>query len=705
MWKRFVLCLVILGGLFGAAGERDAGAKPPCGTVGGNLATGVEPLGGLARGGKQPAKASNPERWAAIFRTVAHAGRDATAHEKNSLGPVSDRARPGARGGSVGDRPQQVEGAIFRTVYSPYRPGAVLIGLRPGVPAAALDTALAAQGWLPESHIEPLRLVSVAVPPGHELVAIAALRRLPGVAFAELDYRGQAAEVPNDPAWARQWALPKINAPAAWDVVTGTTDLTIAAVDTGIQLAHPDLAGKIWTNAGEIPGNWIDDDGNGKIDDVHGWHFYHGSNGPAENANVEDDNGHGTHVAGIAAAATNNGVGIAGLSWGGRLMPVKALDQWGNGWYSDIAAGIVYAADNGARIINLSLGGAAASSALCAAAAYAHQRGAVLIAATGNAAGAVFYPAACDHVVAVAASDQADRWASFSNFGPQVDLAAPGVEIYSTWPKVDGYFTESGTSMAAPHVAGVAALVWSRWPAWPNDAVARQITETAVDLGSQGWDPYFGWGRVDAAAAVGAGPVTPTPTATHTATPTETPTSAPTDTPAPTPSATLRASSTPSAAPTETPAPTETATSTETPTSAPTATPTPTPSATLRASSTPTAAPTATPTPTDTPTLTATPTEIPAPTPTPSATLRASSTPTATPTTAPTATPTLTPTATPTAMPTATPTPTPSATLRASSTPTATPTAIPNWYSYLPVVFSQQPLMPGAAPRRMKMSC
>jgi subtilisin family serine protease len=187
------------------------------------------------------------------------------------------------------------------------------------------------------------------------------------------------------------------------------------------------------------------------------------------------------------------------------------LDQYGNGWYSDIAAGIVYAADSGARIINLSLGGASDSQTLRAAVDYARERGSIVVAATGNTGGAVLYPAAYEPVLAVAATDANDQHASFSNYGPQVDVAAPGVDIYSTWCHPDAisglclgnyYFTKSGTSMAAPHVSGVAALVWSRWPDLTADAVAMQITRTVVDVGSPGWDPYLGWGRLDAAAAV-----------------------------------------------------------------------------------------------------------------------------------------------------------------------------------------------------------
>ena len=391
-------------------------------------------------------------------------------------------------------------------ISQPYRVGAVLVGFRGGVSRAAQQAILAATDASLQNTIAPIGLVSLSVAPGQEAITAATLRRRPDVAFAELDYLATAAEAPDDPAWGSQWSLARIGLPEAWNVTTGSPGIIIAVVDSGLYLGHPDLTGKVWANSGEIPGNQIDDDANGKVDDVHGWHFYQqwtpGGYIPAGNAEVTDDFGHGTHVAGIAAAATNNGIGIAGISWGARVMPVKVLDQYGNGWYSDIAAGIVFAADNGAKIINLSLGGAAASPTLCRAAAYAHQKGALLVAAAGNAGAAVLYPAACDGVLAVAATDRADQRASFSNYGSQVDLAAPGVDIYSTWPWLDGYFTMSGTSMAAPHVSGVAALVWSRWSAWTDTEVSRRIMETAVDVDASGWDPYTGWGRLDAAAAL-----------------------------------------------------------------------------------------------------------------------------------------------------------------------------------------------------------
>jgi hypothetical protein len=383
------------------------------------------------------------------------------------------------------------------------RPGVVLARFDAQLGPQAMNALLDACGLRVESELAPLRVVSLRAPTGREWATIESLRRAPGVLFAEPDYVAQAALLPNDPTWGQQWALSKINAPAAWDVTTGTVSVTIAIVDSGIDLDHPDLVSKLWTNPGEIPGNWIDDDGNGKTDDVHGWRFYRDWNfNPVEDADVQDDFGHGTHVAGIAAAATNNGTGVAGVAWGARVMPVKVLDQYGWGFYSDIAAGIVYAADNGARIINLSLGGASASETLCAAVEYARSKGAAIVAAAGNSGGAVYYPAACSGALAVAATDPADNRAGFSNHGPEVDLAAPGVDIYSAWPWVSGYYTKSGTSMAAPHVSGVGALVWSRWPELSANAVATQITQTVVDVASLGWDEYTGWGRLDAASAV-----------------------------------------------------------------------------------------------------------------------------------------------------------------------------------------------------------
>ncbi len=389
-----------------------------------------------------------------------------------------------------------------------FRPGAILVGLRPGASPLATARLFAAYGVQIEQAVRPLPILSVRAPKGREQAIADGLRRSGQVAFAELDYAAHATDIvtPTDPGWANQWGPRQIEAPAAWTMVTGTANIIIAVVDSGITLNHEDLASQRWINTGEIPGNFVDDDGNGEIDDVNGWHFFHRYTASGyvadENADVQDDYGHGTHVAGIAVAAANNGVGITGIAPGARVMPIKVLDQYGTGWYSDIAAGILYAADNGARVINLSLGGVSDSQTLREAVDYARSRGVLVVAATGNSGGGVLYPAAYGPVLAVAATDLNDQRASFSNFGPQVDLAAPGVNIYSTWPWVTGYFTESGTSMAAPHVSGAAALIWSYQPNLPAAAVADALVRTAVDLGEPGWDEYTGWGRINLYQAV-----------------------------------------------------------------------------------------------------------------------------------------------------------------------------------------------------------
>ncbi len=356
------------------------------------------------------------------------------------------------------------------------------------------------------ANIPQLGLVTVAVPSAQVDTALASLEQDEAVVYAEPDARAWAMDAPNDPGWIEQWGLQKINAPLAWRATTGSPDVVVALVDSGVTVNHPDLANQLWVNPAEIPANGVDDDGNGKIDDVWGWHFYLGSDGqsyvPMEDGHVTDDYGHGTHVAGIVGAETNNGIGVAGVAGGSRLMTVKVIDEFGLTWYSLIVQGIVYAVDNGAQVINLSLGGATPSQALQDAVDYAWTHGVVVVAAAGNNGEAVLYPAACGHVLAVAATDVNDHAPSWSNDGPQVDVAAPGADIYSTWPWQDGYWTESGTSMAAPHVSGLASLVRSLQPAWTPAQVTQIITATARDVNVGGWDPYTGWGRIDAGAAL-----------------------------------------------------------------------------------------------------------------------------------------------------------------------------------------------------------
>jgi thermitase len=368
---------------------------------------------------------------------------------------------------------------------------------------------LRSQGYAVVGEIAALHIYQLAPASSPACAVMQALDLKPQVEFVEVD--GQASATgeitPNDPYFASQWALQKIRMPQAWSLTSQAEPVIIAILDSGIQRDHPDLAAKVWRNLGEIPGNLRDDDANGKIDDVNGWHFYHDWNGtsfdPRENANIEDDYGHGTHVSGIAAAVSNNAIGISGIAWEAKILSVKVLDQYGVGWYSDIAAGIVYAVDNGAKVLNLSLGGASSSETLQAAAAYASAHGALVIASSGNDGGAVYYPAAIPSVLAVAASDPSDQHPSFSNFGPEIDLAAPGTDILSTWLRSD-YLYRIGTSMAAPQVAGVGALLWSQYPGLGSQDVTRLLLDNLDDIQDPGFDPTSGWGRLNAEQSMAA---------------------------------------------------------------------------------------------------------------------------------------------------------------------------------------------------------
>lgn len=358
------------------------------------------------------------------------------------------------------------------------------------------------------SALDPLALVTL--PPGTDLTrALARLRRRSDVRYAEPNFRLQlaasqgASVLPDDFDFAQLWALQNVGQadgtpgadlgmPAAWAYSTGSRDVTVAVIDTGVDYYHPDLANNIWTNPKEIPGNGVDDDGDGYVDDVHGYDFVSADGDPM------DDHGHGTHVSGTIGAVGNNQIGVVGVCWNVSLMGLKAFDDTGNG---DVAASIEaihYAIQNGARIINASWGNNDKSRALQEAIAEAETAGVLFVAAAGNDnSDALFYPAAYPHVVAVAATDAKDRRAKFSNFGSFVTVAAPGDNIYSTLPN-NSYGFFSGTSMATPHVSGVAALLFSRHPEFTPAELAN-ILRNAVDTLAP--DKYIGAGRISARAA------------------------------------------------------------------------------------------------------------------------------------------------------------------------------------------------------------
>ncbi|MFZ3062515.1 MAG: S8 family peptidase, partial [Actinomycetota bacterium] len=301
--------------------------------------------------------------------------------------------------------------------------------------------------------------------------------------YAEPNYQLKAFATPNDTYFPQQWALTKIQAPVAWDKTTGSSSVTIAILDTGVDLSHPDLAAKI----------------------VPGYNFAYGTSNPS------DDNGHGTHVAGIAAAVTNNGSGVAGVSWGSKIMPVKVLDSFGSGDDFAIQQAIVWAADNGAKVINMSLGGPGYLQSTQDAVNYAYGKGVVLVAAAGNSGVSTpYYPAAYNHVISVSATGNSDIITSYSNYGSWIDVAAPGGGSVGTdgiistfWDSGSHvYASGTGTSMAAPHVSGLAALLRAYSPTLTNDQVEQQIESMADDLGSPGKDNYYGYGRINALKAL-----------------------------------------------------------------------------------------------------------------------------------------------------------------------------------------------------------
>ncbi len=317
-----------------------------------------------------------------------------------------------------------------------------------------------------------------------------------------------AETVPNDPNYGEQWNLALMNMPQAWGIEQGSPAVTVAVVDGGVDMQHPEFRSRLWRNVGEIPRNGIDDDGNGYVDDINGWDFSDAPTLPGSgdwtvrDNEPEDEIGHGTHVSGIIAAAANNGIGIAGIAWRCRLMPLRADFKYGGGGYlqnDDVAAAIVYAADNGAQVINMSWGDTVNAFIIEDAIAYAYARGCVLVAAAGN-DGAVgsLYPAGLETVISVAGIDAERQLYIDSNFGATIDIAAPGDEILST--DLDGgYQNLSGTSMAAAHVSGVAALVLSANPDYTNAEVQETLISTAGPLFIS---RLVGAGLVDAYAAL-----------------------------------------------------------------------------------------------------------------------------------------------------------------------------------------------------------
>ncbi len=370
--------------------------------------------------------------------------------------------------------------------YAEVADGEILVKFKKGTSPAQVRSMMVGSRVLDE--IEGLGIIRMKIPSDKTVQEmVEEYENNPNVEYVEPNYVGYCFKTPDDPYFNQQWGLESasdkdVDAPEAWDIDIGDPGVVIAILDTGIELNHPDLKDKI----------------------VSGWDFVNNDNDPS------DDNGHGTHVAGIAAASTDNGLGIAGVSWKSKLMPVKVMDASGTGYYSDWINGIVYAVDSGAKVLNMSLGGTQDAVSLKDAIDYATDRGCVVCAAMGNLDQEItFYPAGYTNTIAVGATDEDDTrcdvtdWGKDpegndqgSSYGNHIDVVAPGNNILSTSLN-SSLLSMSGTSMATPFVSGLAALIISRnWTKGP-DEIKTIIRNTAEDLETAGWDKYHGSGRIN----------------------------------------------------------------------------------------------------------------------------------------------------------------------------------------------------------------
>jgi len=420
---------------------------------------------------------------------------------------------------------------LIKLSQAPSGLGKRMPGLQNQTGIAKVDAAFSALNVTKVSPICPVdlqlvsndadifRWIKILLPDSLEYTATSnLLNQVPGIEDVQPNRVFHVNYVPNDPYIQEQWALSKIGAFAAWDIERGAPQVPVAIIDTGIDYEHSDLAQNIWINAGEdINGNriadagdlnGIDDDGNGFMDDVRGWDFTDAPNYPDGGDFLDRDNdpmdesGHGTSVAGIIAATADNGIGIAGLAHQCRLMPLRAFTSGGNGEEDDVASAMLYAIHNGAKVINMSWGDVFVSRIIDDVIRYAAAKGVVMVASAGNSSTAqIHYPSGFASTISVGATDEKDNLAGFSNYGPTIDLVAPGVNIFTT--AIDNrYSTVNGTSFSAPYVTAAAALLLSRDSTLSAEVVRSILTRSTDDLGNRGWDSFFGAGRLNVATAL-----------------------------------------------------------------------------------------------------------------------------------------------------------------------------------------------------------
>ena len=386
-------------------------------------------------------------------------------------------------------------------------PGQFIVKFRDEAALRQAPSALADSDVEVLQTLELINAQVIGLDPEADVGALSsALASLPPFEYFEPVYRYHAQIEPDDTDYDQQWAWPRISAPAGWDIQRDSPDVVVAVIDTGVDYGHEDLADNIWRNPGETPGNGTDDDGNGIVDDVHGANFV-----PATpSGDPMDDNRHGTHVAGTIGAMTNNALGVAGTSWQPQIMALKFLDANGSGSTVGAIDAIQYAIEKEAHIMNNSWGGGGFSRALQEAIEAAESEGILFTAAAGNSNrdndATPFYPASyeTENVLSVMATDQSDAKAGFSHRGlTSVDVGAQGVDIRSTTPE-GTYANFNGTSMATPHVSGLAALIKGQQPNLEAVEIKRIIMDTADRIPALAGLSVTG-GRINLAEALGTG--------------------------------------------------------------------------------------------------------------------------------------------------------------------------------------------------------
>lgn len=354
-------------------------------------------------------------------------------------------------------------------------PERILIKFKDGIAVERKNKVMSDYGFKEKSDLKQIGVKMMTLPLGHnpQLIVESLIKNeADAIEFAEPDYIVEPSLLPNDP-WFANWQKDKqqMNAPGAWDKTSGLPEIILAVADTGVNCSHEDLAGKC----------------------VEGWNFYQ------NNSDTADVHGHGTAVAGVAAAVGNNSLGVAGMTWQTKIMPLRVSAASGTATYSAIASAIIYAADHGAKVVNNSYqtGG---SSTVQRAARYLEGKGGLLVVSEGNYGSDTGY-ANDPNIISVSAVDSYDVRYSWSSFGRDVDIAAPGCTGATTLMN-GGYGSFCGTSNAAPEIAGVLMLIWSANMSLAPNEVRDILFRSAYDLGTGGWDQYYGWGRVNAGAAI-----------------------------------------------------------------------------------------------------------------------------------------------------------------------------------------------------------